>query len=280
MKRADRFLPEATIHLLLAGALLVAGCGGSETASAERPSPDERTEATAESCIAAYAERPCELLTEDLLRRHVSAPAEVERTDVAARMAELGLSPRRSSRAAQNGCSYSWNGGRTMSPKVSLGQGTGTEGSQAIASALQRITQNVPVDDTVAFKSIQVLENDDALARFERKWRAPTAEERERLARRMDEAMEEARKEGKLTDAGAGTGARLGRSFANAAISYEPVDGIGRAARWGGLGSERSLMVLDGDTEFAVVVDVSDEEAKNRELAMAIARGLLDRCGD
>lgn len=149
---------------------------------------------------------------------------------------------------------------------------------QQIAAALGKITRDIPVDDTVSFKSIQGIEADDPVARFERKWRAPTEEERRMLAERMNEKMDEARAEGKLSESGAEMGKSLGGSFANAAISYEAVDGVGTAARWGGLGSERELRVLDGSTEFAVLVDVSDDEATNRETAIAIARDLLARC--
>ena len=119
---------------------------------------------------------------------------------------------------------------------------------------------------------------DDPVARFERKWSTPTDADRELLARKVDERLEEARRDGELSDSGAELGKGVGQSFSRAPIQYQAVPGVGTAARWGGLGSERELRVLDGDAEFAVTVDVADDEATNRELAIALARDLLARC--
>jgi hypothetical protein len=149
----------------------------------------------------------------------------------------------------------------------------------AVAAAMEKMARSIPVDDRVEVRSIQVFADTDPLARFTAKWRAPTAEERAQLERQMNEAMERARQEGKVTGAGARTGRQVGRSFTRAQVAYEPVEGVGTAARWGGVGSERALMVLDKDTEFVVVVSVSNDEAANRTASIAIARDLLARCG-
>lgn len=279
MNPVDRQQPRnAAIKYLLPLLLALAGCGGSGTADAESPANAQSAGpgSSAQSCIATYVERPCELLAEDVVRRHVTAPADIEQTDVAARLAKLGVKPRSSARVAQNGCSYTWSGGRTRARRQ---PGQPADGD-SLSAAPGALNKPLPIDDTVAFKAIRVLDVDDPLARFERTWRAPTAEERERLAARMDERMKEAQEKGEVSRRGARVGQGLGRSMANASMSYEPVDGVGTAARWGGLASERSLMVLDGNTEFAVLVNVSDDEAKNRELAVAIARDLLARCGN
>ena len=226
------------------GAAVLVGCGGSGPSIAEEPEAGRVAGDQRASCVATYAAKPCDLLGEALVREHVpAAPAALERTDIGERLASLGVSPRRPGGIAQNGCRYEWDRGRT-----------------------------------VALTSIQTLDADDPVARFERKWRTPTDADRELLAKRMDERMDEARREGKLSEDGAELGKGMGRSFAGASISYEPVDGVGTSARWGGLGSERELRVLDSDTEFAVTVVVSDDESTNRELAIALARDLLARC--
>lgn len=242
MRRVD--LCRSFIRPLL-GAAVVVGCGGPGASTAQEPQAGSRAAGDQRaSCVATYAAKPCDLLGEALVREHVpAAPAALERTDIGERLASLGVSPRRTGGIAQNGCRYEWDRGRT-----------------------------------VALTSIQTLDADDPVARFERKWRTPTDADRELLAKRMDEGMDEARREGKLTEDGADLGKEMGRSFAGASISYEPVEGVGTRARWGGLGSERELRVLDGDTEFAVTVVVSDDEATNRELAIALARDLLARC--
>lgn len=264
------------IVLFLAPLAVLGACGGSDSSSAGEPRVSSpAASATGGSCIAGYAGNPCGLLTEDLVRAHVpAAPAQIERTDIAERLASLGMHVDSVGGIAQNGCRYDWDGGRTRTRQISLGP----ESNSAIADALQGLNSNLPVDDTVAFNSIRVLEHEDPVARFERKWSTPTAEDRARLAQAIDEKMDEAREEGQLGEPGAEAGSDIGRSLAEMPIRFEAVEGVGTAARWGGLGNERELMVLDGNTEFAVAVDVADNEAKNREVAIVLARDLLTRC--
>ena len=277
MRRVER---RRVSIVLLVGVAVFTGCGGAESSNAEEPEGEGRAaKAAGASCIATYAENPCDLLTEALVREHVpGAPAAIERTDVGERLASLGVSSRAPGGIAQNGCRYGWEGGRTRSLQSPLGKSAETESEKAMADALRSLTQNLPIDDTVAFTSIQAVEAEDPVARFERKWSAPTEADRELLAERMDEKMEETSREGKVSESGAELGRGMGRSLSRASISYEAVEGVGTRARWGGLGSERELRVLDGDTEFAVAVDVSDDEATNHELAVALARDLLARC--
>jgi hypothetical protein len=175
---------------------------------------------------------------------------------------------------AVNGCSYTWDGGRKTAPKPAESDAAGGD-ANPYASALDSLKYGRPIPDTVAFKSIRQLDAENPLADFERRWRAPTDAERAALAQRMDEKMDEARMEGKLSESGAATGSSLGRSLAAASISYEAVAGVGSAARWGGIGAQRLLMVLDGATEFEVLVEVSDDESVNRDTAISIARDLL-----
>jgi hypothetical protein len=230
---------------------------------------------TGASCLASFVDRPCDLLTDELLRQHVPAlPADAERVDIAASMIERGIKPPSFKGMAVNGCSYTWDSGRKTAPKPAASDAAGGD-ANPYASALDRLKYDRPIPDTVAFKSIQVLEEADPLVRFESKWSAPTDAERAALAQRMDEKMDEARQEGKLSESGAATGSSLGRSLSSASISYEAVEGVGSAARWGGIGTQRSLMVLDRATEFEVLVEVSDDQSVNRDAAIGIARDLL-----
>jgi hypothetical protein len=267
---------------LLFCTLALTSCGEAEQASGgdaiERtaaPVPITADTAGA-SCVASFVERPCDLLTDELLRQHVPAlPADAERVDIAASMIERGIKPPSFGGMAVNGCSYTWDGGRKTAPKPAADPEAASEDANPYASALDALKYDRPVPDTVVFKSIKVLEEADPLAGFERRWRAPTDAEREALAQRMEEKMQEARKEGKLSESGAVTGSDLGRSLASASISYEAIEAVGTAARWGGVGAQRSLMVLDGATEFEVLVEVSDDESVNRDAAIRIARDLL-----
>lgn len=278
MERTGCSVMNVTLPTLMVVALVCAGCGGPERAGAETlAGSDAGTPmAAAGSCIADYAERPCELLTESLVRKHVPVTAAIEQADVGARMARPGSKPRTSRTTAFNGCTYSWKGSRTVSHSPSTGT---TPVNPAVAAALAKMTREIPVPDRVEVRSILVLPDADPLARFTARWREPTPEERAHIERQMNEAMEKARQDGKVSGAGAGAGRQLGRSVSQAPVTYDPVEGVGTAARWGGVGADRSLKVLHNDTEFAVVVNVSDDEAINRTAAIAIARELLARCG-
>jgi hypothetical protein len=227
---------------ILVGVCVCAHVLGADPSSFEVSQPPSRPPA---SCIATFAERPCDLLTESLVRKHVPVTAAIEQVDVGARLARPGSKPRTSRTTAFNGCTYRWDSGRS-----------------------------------VEVRSILVLQDKDPLARFTSKWREPTPEERAHLERQMTEAMEKARQDGKVSNAGAGAGRQLSRSVAQAPVSFDPVDGVGTAARWGGVGADRSLKVLHTDTEFAVVVSVSGDESVNRTAAIAIAGDLLARCGN
>lgn len=245
MSARDILHPEAhTVDVvgILVGVCVCAHGLAANPSAFEVAQPPPRSPA---SCIAAFAERPCELLTESLVRKHVPVTAAIEQVDVGARLAKPGTKPRTSRTTAFNGCTYRWDSGRS-----------------------------------VEVRSILVLQGKDPLARFTTKWREPTPEERAHLERQMTEAMEKARQDGKVSSADAGAGRQLSRSVAQAPVSFDPVDGVGTSARWGGVGADRSLKVLHTDTEFAVVVNVSGDESVNRTAAIAIARDLLARCGN
>lgn len=264
--------------MLLTGMLLFGACSSDSDGSA---ADEAASQATAASCIASYAERPCDLLTEAMVREHLPAPPDsLAQEDVGAMLAERGMSSNIAG-VAMNGCVYSWDGGRTMNREDVLDTGEGEEdGSGAYREAFRGMLQNIPVDNTVALRAIQVLEADDPRARFEQRWRAPTAEERDALAERMGEAMDEAREEGRVSDQGAEMGREMGEGLAQAEIAFETVADVGTAARWGGMGDAPALKVLDGATEFEVSVDITDDDAANRDVAIALARALLATCTD
>jgi hypothetical protein len=265
---------------VLSCALGLAACGQSDSEPGESESAEPaRTSAAAPHanlCLATFADRPCDLLSVALVQRHVdSLPADAEAEDMAAVLKERGISPPSYGGVVYNGCSYSWDGGRKTAPKPAADPDAAGTDTNPYASALDGLKYNRPIEDTVVFKSIQLLETDDPLALFERKWQAPTDAQREALAEQMEQKMEEAREEGRLSETGAATGSNLGRAMASAAIDFQVVEGVGSAARWGGVGAHRSLMVLDGATEFEVAVDVSNDDAVNRNAAIGIARDLL-----
>jgi hypothetical protein len=290
---ADTFTRLKILGLALGGTLILSACGGSdspgEAANADIHSAANEIAAavgdssadqpaTGSSCISDYAGNPCDLLTEAMVREHIaSAGAEMEQQDTGAVMRDAGMRTNMGGMAI-NGCTYSWDGGRKIDRSPKPSDKPVSEQQRQINEAMAKMMSNLPLDDTVAFRSIQVLGDDDPLARFNNKWRAPTEEELKMLGQRMDEAMNEARDEGKINDAGADFGKEMGQSLTQAKIEYEDVDGIADAARWGGMVKTPALKVLDGDTEFEVAVDISDDNAVDRELSIAIAKDLLAAC--
>lgn len=57
----------------------------------------------------------------------------------------------------------------------------------------------------------------------------------------------------------------------------ERIEGLGDAAAWTTGGGDPTLYVLTGGSTVALVVNVSDEPAANRDTAVALARRLVER---
>jgi hypothetical protein len=199
----------------------------------------------ASSCLDSYSDKICDLLTEEMVRSRVSdMPAEVKQ------------------RAQTSGftmCSYSWPGPRT--------------GSREIAGQVIEYS----IKDTVAIKWLRVLKTDDPLGRFKNSYRAMTPEEKAKAMEALRKATDKKVQDGELSEDGAKIGDDLGSGLLST-LRFEVVEGVGTAAAWGGTGENSSLKVLDRDTEFEVVVDVYEDEARNREIAINVAKTIVAVC--
>jgi hypothetical protein len=65
-------------------------------------------------------------------------------------------------------------------------------------------------------------------------------------------------------------------AFEKVGKSYTPVEGLGDAATWNTYSN--NLNVLQNGVQFELSVDVSNDQEKNREVAIAIAKLLLKKC--
>ena len=197
------------------------------------------------SCLGDYSDDLCKLLGEEMVRSHFpEMPEDAEQE---------------SRNKGFNMCMYSWPGPRM--------------GSQEVAG---RVIE-YGLDDRVAMQWLRVLDVDDPLARFRNSYRAMTPEEKAEMAGRFRQGMAEKVEKGEITEQGAEIGEGLGAGLIDG-LTFEAVAGVGTAAAWGGTGDQPSLKVLDGDTEFEIVVDVYEEEDRNRQAAIEIAAQVLETC--
>lgn len=230
----------------LAMALFV-GCGqGAQEEGAEGEATEELTAdegaAGGSSCVAEYAENPCELLTEDLVRSQVpDAPAELENDSY--------------SGSSFSSCSYSWPSDR-----------------MATQTVMDR-TIEYEESNQISLAWIETYEK-NAADQFRRAY-LPTDEELQRGAEMMEEQFEERAEEEGLSETEKEVGKGLAES-AMSGMSFEQVDGVGDNASWSG--GHDNLNVLHGDTRFEITATVSGDDAENRRTAVDVAEALMAAC--
>jgi hypothetical protein len=194
------------------------------------------------SNLGKYADKPCELLTEDMVRAEIPGmPAEVEHSTGTKRL---------------RFCQYSWAGPRKASREV---MGRKIE---------------YPVNDSVSLKWIRVLDAKDPLAYFRNSYRPLTEEEKAELKARMQKRMDEKAAKGDVSRETANAGGKMAGGMIGG-LRFERVEGVGTAAAWGGTMGSYGLKVLDRDTEFEISVDVYEDDAKNRDAAIRLAKKIL-----
>lgn len=227
--------------LLLSATVALVACSESDPSQAGNNTTESSSPAA--SCVADFVRSPCDLLTAERVRSiYPELPADVQQQDV----------PQITS------CSYIWpSDGRTMDMTIG-----------------GNVTK-IPLDNEIGIRWIKVKTGDQILATFNRAYRTLTEEEKERAAASMKASLDR-----QLSDKGeavkeAASGL-TGRVISS--IQFESIDGVGTAAAWGGTPKSLSLKVLDGNTEFEIVANVSDVEAENRALAEQVARSVLDHC--
>lgn len=227
--------------LLLGAAVALVACSESDPSSAGNTAAESSSPAA--SCVADFVRSPCDLLTAERLRSiYPELPADVQQQDV----------PQITS------CSYIWpSDGRTMDMTIG-----------------GNVTK-IPLDNEIGIRWIKQKTGNTITADFQRAYRTLSDEERARAAAMMNEGLE--KRTGDLSETGRKVAADLGNSMISS-ITFDAVSGIGTAAAWGGTPKSLSLKVLDGDTEFEIVANVSNVEADNRALAEQVARSVLEHC--
>lgn len=244
-----------SLAALLATLLAACGEGDSTRPSQELPATvepsaleptaqeDAATPPAGPSCIADFVDKPCLLLTSDLVKEHFpTLPEGVETREI------LSL----------KSCEYTWPGDRVMMIKVS------------------NFEVEAPVTNRIAISWIGVHEPDKALERFTSTYRNLTEEEKAQTIAALQEELDKQAPDG-MAGEQKELASGIGASLINAS-QFENVDNVGTAAAWDGNTMGNSLKVLDRDTEFSIDVNISDSEADNRELAVQIANGVMDSC--
>jgi len=235
-------LTKAALWISLAALLTACGDGQDTTQAPAPDSPAGQRLASGPSCLADFADKPCELLT--AARVKAAYPALPEGVETAE---NPGL----------NSCEYSWPGDRTRLVKVST------------------FEVETPIPNRVAINWIRKKDADRALEQFQLTYRNLSDEEKAeavaaveaQLAKRAEDLPEDQR----------ALASGLGKSLIEAS-HFEPVEGVGSAAVWDGGALVNSLKVLDRDTEFGIEVDISADPAQNRALAIAVAREVMAAC--
>lgn len=194
----------------------------------------------AESCLAKAMESPCDLLSAEIVGTFAQPDVEREAQKI----------------GGQHLCQARWEAGRTRTFEVA---GTKIE---------------APVPDSLMLGSIAKLgENEaDAARTFTARRSTPSQAKKDEMTaatqERVNGAVDEKHKE--LANRFA---ARLMNS-----IEFEPVEGIGDAAAWGGAGKSKQLWVRLGRYEVTMRLERSSDQNAVKQDNMDLARALVDGC--
>lgn len=147
------------------------------------------------------------------------------------------------------------------------------------------IKREMQVPDLVVLRSIKPLSLDE----FEKRYTALTAEQEQAAReaindvaegrsgdRKADAQLDQLKKKGLDDKAIKGASNEMVGSFKKVGAAWTKVPGLGDAARFNTETLE--LVVLSKGVQFAIRTEVSNEENRNKELSLALARQILERC--
>ena len=250
---------------VILGALFVFSCGGnasdkpkettvSDSKESKNTDPDAKGGNT---CLLGYSDKLDQLLSLDAAANFTGLPANAAKVTYSNVMKNT----------ANHSIKYSWIGDRKRSMK-DLG-----------------MDMVLPVKDHIELSGIK----ENSVTQFKQSHRAPTAKElsqRDKAVndafdgksgnKEIDEKVEKLDKMNVDKSTQKGVAQNMGNMFAKVAMAYENVSGLGDAASWNSF--ERKLYVLDNGVEIALTVDLSADEAVNKEKAIAILKQLLSKC--
>ena len=219
-------------------AALIGACGDSGSSASQSSAARG-----ASSCIADYAQRACELFTTDL---------------VAGVYADLPDDVKTEETAATRSCQHSWPGDRTQVIKAG------------------NMEMELPLHNRVGISWIEKKKDiDGAEAWFRHVYRTLSEEEKAATIAALDKELE--KQAAGLSDDQKALAGSFGRGMINAS-RYEIVEGVGTVAAWDAGPRGYTLKVLDGDTEFGIEADISEDGSVDRDLASALARAVIAAC--
>ena len=228
---------------VFAAGAIVSGCGSDTSTPKATAAGIDPAQATIDgSCFLEAATTPCTLLTLNVTRE--TFPDAPENLEIEEHSSKISSS-----------CTVSWQGGR----KNTIGN--------------SNFSMEVDVPDSVTLSAIMETTED----RFATQHRNLSAEEKANAAERVDAAIAEQVEDGALAD----EHEQMGRDFAKSLISnvsWEPVDGVGDRAAWGGVGRFKTLNVMVGDAQFSVRADIANDDARVRDASILTAQNLIGQC--
>lgn len=254
-----------TVIQIILGALFVISCGGnatdkpkggtvSESKESENANPDVKGGNT---CLLGYADKLDQLLTLEAAASFTELPASAAKVSYSKVMKN----------SAHHDIKYSWVGDRKRNMK-DMG-----------------IDMVLPVKNQIELHGIK----GNTIAAFKTSHRVPTAEDLEKRDKALNDALDgksgnkEINEKVETLDkmnidksTQKGVAQTMGNVFTKVAMAYEDVTGLGDAASWNSF--ERRLYVIDNGVEFSISVDLSNDEAVNKEKALAMMKKLLTIC--
>lgn len=254
-----------TVMPVIWGVLFVFSCSGNKDDKPKEDTVFLRTEVKnadpnaqgGDSCLLGYADKLDKLLP-------LNAAATF--TQLSANTAKVAYSKVMKNREYHS-IKYSWVGDRKRNMK-DMG-----------------INMELPVKNQIELHGVKK----NTLAKFKMSHRAPTVEELKQRDKAVNDAFdgksgnkginEKVEKLDRMKvdkSAQKGVAQNLGDMFEKVAMAYEDVQGLADAASWNSF--ERRLYVLDNGVEISLTVDLSADEAVNREKAIYILKQLLLKC--
>ena len=147
---------------------------------------------------------------------------------------------------------YSWKKGR---------EGT-------IKNPVTKLDMTIPVDDSVELSWVR----DTTLEKFKANYHTPTEQELANADAAIDKKLGEMQDENKISADQSQAAKGMASSLAEG-LSFDEVSGVGDYAVWNNKAKE--LKVFYRGMEFQVRVDVSNDDAVNRQKSIEIAQAII-----
>lgn len=127
----------------------------------------------------------------------------------------------------------------------------------------------VPVDDSVEISWVR----DTTLETFKSNYRTPTEQELADASAAVDKKLGEMQAQGRATEEQVGAAKGMAGKLGSG-LSFDDVAGVGDHAVWNNKAKE--LKVFYQGLEFQIRVDVSNDEAVNRQKSVEVAQKIIE----